>query len=43
MLDGMRDELFDPGVGDGGLIGQLVVCAAGFGDGEEVLGVCHGG
>jgi len=26
MLDGVVDELFDTGVGNGGLVGELVVC-----------------
>lgn len=43
MLDGVGDELFDAGVGDGRLIGQLVVGATGLGSIEKVLGVCHGG
>lgn len=40
MLDGVGDELFDAGVGDGGFVGQLVVSATGFGGVEEILGVC---
>ena len=44
VLDGVGYELFDAGVGDGGLVGQLVVGATGFGGVEEVLGVrCHHG
>ncbi len=43
VLDGVGDELFDAGVGDGGLVGQLVVGAPGFGGTEEALGFRHGG
>ena len=43
MLDRVGDELFDAGVGDGRLVGQLVVGAAGLGCIEEVLGVGHDG
>lgn len=43
VLDGVGDELFDAGVGDGGLVGELVVGAAGFGEVEQGLGVCHCG
>ena len=42
VLDGVGDELFDAGVGNGGLVGRLVVGATGFGGVEEVLGVRHG-
>ena len=40
VLDGVGDELFDAGVGDGGFVGQLVVSATGFGGVEEILGAC---
>ena len=43
MLDGVSDELFDTGVGNGGFIGHLVVGTTGFDGIEQVLGVCHGG
>ena len=43
MLDGVGDELFDAGVGDGRLVGHLVVAATGSGGSEEGHGVCHGG
>lgn len=43
MLDGVGDELFDAGVGDGRLVCHLVVAATGFGGSEEGHGVCHGG
>ncbi len=43
-FDGVRDELFDAGVGDGGLVGDLVEGAAGGDEVEEGLGVGgHGG
>ncbi len=43
MLDGVGDELFDAGVGNGRFIGHLVVGATGFDGIEQVVGVCHGG
>ena len=43
VLHGVGDELLDAGVGDGGLVGQLVVGAAGFGEVEEGFGVGHDG
>lgn len=43
MLDGVGDELFDAGVGDGRLVGDLVVGTTEFGRVEEGLGLGHGG
>lgn len=43
MLDGVGDELFDAGVGDGRLVGDLVVGTTAFGRVEEGLGLGHGG
>ena len=43
VLDGVGDELLDAGVGDGGLVGELVDGTAGFGGVEEGLRVGRGG
>ena len=41
IFDGVGNELFDTGVRDGGLIGDLVVSATVLDSFEKAFGVCH--